>query len=154
MNRMFIALIALPLILAAPSWAKDSDDDSEKTGGTSFVPYDGDQGWPTSKSPAIDQSHSIPVYEGLPDKKYKVIGRIIDDREGFDLVGKELGGFFGGSKKAFRNITNQARKNGGEAVVITEDSRVIEQFGVERRKRKDTSPLNKNREALVLVVTF
>lgn len=152
MKRVSVTLAVL-LLSAAPLFAKKSDDET-RTGGTRFVPYEGKQEWPTSKSPEITQSHAVPVYEGLPNKPYKVIGRIIDDREGIDLVGKELGGFFGGSKKRFRECANQAKLNGGDALVITDDARVVDQFELSRKERKETSPLAKDRDHLVLVVKF
>jgi hypothetical protein len=84
-----------------------------------------------------------------------VLGRIVDDRnDGVEVIGKELGGFFGGEKKKLRNIANQARLNGAEAVVITDHPDVVRALGVSDRELKKTSPLGEDRRRAVLAVKF
>lgn len=142
------------LLLVGPVWGGGKDD-TEKTGGTAFRGYDGEQGWPTGKGAQILTEYSVPIYLGLPNKSYRVLGRIVDDRnDGVEVIGKELGGFFTGEKKKLRNIANQARRNGADAVVITDHPEVARQLGVSERELKNTSPLGEGRRRAVLAVKF
>lgn len=141
-------------LAVCPAWGKDKPD-SEKTGGTSFRAYDGKQDWPTGNGAQVLTEYSVPIYLGVPNKSYRVLGRIVDDRnDGVEVVGKELGGFFTGEKKKLRNIANQARRNGAEAVVITDHPDVVRALGVTERELKKTSPLGQDRQRAVLAVKF
>ncbi len=152
---MRLPLMLLGLLLVAwPVWSAEKPD-NEKTGGTSFRGYEGEQDWPTGKGAQVLREYSVPIYLGVPDKRFRVLGRIVDDRnDGVEVVGKELGGFFTGERKKLRNIANQARLNGAEAVVITDHPDVVRALGVSDRELKKTSPLGKDRRRAVLAVKF
>jgi len=83
MKRVPVALaMALGLcvagVVSAPAKDKDSDD---KVGDTAFSAYDGSQRWPTGKGAEVNKDYAVPIYIGLPDRRFKVIGRIYDTRE-------------------------------------------------------------------------
>lgn len=129
-------------------------DDGSKTGATRFLAYEGPQKWPAGTAAEANKSYAVPIYEGLPRQSFKVIGRIVDDREGIEVVGKELDGFFGGPKKRLRNCANQAKQQGGDAVVITDHPDVLAAFQLSRKDAGEESPLAKDRKRVVLVVRF
>ena len=89
--KRFIVTMAVILGLCSAcivgAAAKDKNDDT-KVGDTGFTAYSGSQSWPTDTNTQINKEYSIPIYLSLPDKSYKVLGRITDKRdEGLDVVG-------------------------------------------------------------------
>jgi hypothetical protein len=50
--------------------ARDKESDDEKTGDTTFTAYDGSQSWPRGQGSEINKDYSVPIYIGLPDKRY------------------------------------------------------------------------------------
>ena len=91
MKRLHVALalalglcVAWTLAASAKDKHKETDD---KVGDTAFSAYDGSQSWPTGKGGEVSKDYSVPIYIGLPDRRFKVIGRIYDKREsGFGVV--------------------------------------------------------------------
>src|SRR5712671_646992 len=112
----FIAVAAVGLALALPAVAKADEKTEIKTGDTTVIVYEGSQEWPTGKTPNIIKDYAVPIYKGLPDKQYKVIGRIVDERqEGVEVVGRTFDDAFGSQKHRLRNCANQAKQHGGDA---------------------------------------
>jgi len=156
MRRMSLlsGFVVAGLIIVVSAYAKSSDDKSAKTGDTTVVAYSGAQSWPTGTSAEILKDYAVPVYKGLPDKQYKVVGRIIDSRSGVEEVGKAFEDTFGGQKHRLRECTNQAKQQGGDAVVVTDDDRVLKTLNLSRKEAKDSSPLAKDQHSVVLIVKF
>jgi hypothetical protein len=149
-----VSAVLVLWLAVCPVWAKEKPE-REKTGGTSFWAYEGQQQWPVGQGAQKLTAYRVPIYLGVPNKPYRVLGRIVDDHgDGVEVIGKEVGGFFSGEKRKLRNIANQARLNGAEAVMITDDAEVVRQLGVTERELKKTSPLGKDRRRAVLAIQF
>ena len=134
---------------------KDKDSDNEKVGSTEFSAYDGRQSWPTGKNTGVNKDYSVPIYFGLPDHHYKVLGRIYDKREsGFDVVGHAFDEGLGSEKHRMRNVANQARNHGADAVIVTEDDDVIKAFNLSHKEVRHSAPLFKYKHSIVLAVKF
>ncbi len=125
------------------------------TGSTGFVAYEGPQNWPTGDKAQVIQEYSVPIYIGLPTKHYKVLGRIYDKRtDGIDLVGRAFDEGLGSENRRMRNCANQARRQGGDAVLVTNDPKVIEAFKLTRRELRDTTPLFDYKDCVTLAIKF
>jgi hypothetical protein len=53
-----------------------------------------------------------------------------------------------------RDCADQAKFRGGDALVVTNDERVIKAFGLSQDEVSKTSPLFKNKDSVTLVVKF
>jgi hypothetical protein len=134
---------------------KDKDSDNDKVGSTAFSAYDGRQSWPTGKGAEVNKDYSVPIYLGLPDRHYKVLGRICDKREsGFDAMGRAFDEGLGSEKHRMRNVANQAKDHGADAVIVTEDDDVIKAFNLSHKEVHRSAPLFKYKHSIVLAVKF
>lgn len=151
----FAVLAASVLVWVLPAAAKTDKDKETKTGDTTFIAYEGSQSWPTGDSVDIVKDYAVPIYKGLPSKSYKVLGRIEDERQdGVDEVGKAFDDTFGSQKHRLRNCANQAKLHNGDAVVITDDERVLKAFNLTSKDAKDASPLAHGKRSVVLIIKF
>ncbi len=152
---------ALPLILGvvavvgigAPTWARENEN--LKVGGTTFAGYEGHQDWPTSESTTVIKDYTVPIYFGLPPKAYKVLGRIYDERtKGFDAVGRAFDEGLDSEKHRQRDCANQARLHGADAVVVTDDPKVVKAFNLTPEEIRKTAPLFQNKDKIVVAIKF
>ncbi|HTS18238.1 MAG TPA: hypothetical protein VMP11_11740 [Verrucomicrobiae bacterium] len=156
MKRLSVtSVIVLGLCVAwtLTACAKDKDSDEDKVGDTAFSAYDGSQSWPSGKSSDVNKDYSVPIYIGLPDKSFKVIGRIYDERQGgLDEVGKAFSEGLGSEKHRMRDVANQAKHHGANAVIVTDDSDVIKAFSLSHKEVHESAPLFKYKHSVVLAV--
>jgi len=156
MKRILVTFpVVLGLCVACSLNAAAKDKEETKVGNTAFTAYDGSQSWPTGTKAEINKDYSIPIYVGLPDKSYKVIGRITDKRdEGVEVVGKAFDEGLGSEKHRMRNVANQAKQHGADAVVVTDDEKVIKVFNLTSKELHESTPLFKHEHSVVLAVKF
>ena len=121
--------------------AKTDDKKAAKTGDTTVIAYEGNQNWPTGESAEILKDYAVPVYKGLPNKSYKVLGRIVDERAGVEEIGKAFEDTFGGQKHRIRDCANQAKLQGGDALLVTDDERVLKALNLTRKPPRPCSTL-------------
>jgi hypothetical protein len=125
------------------------------TGSTAFVAYEGPQSWPTGDKAQVIQEYSVPIYVGLPTKHYKVLGRIYDKRTtGLEVVGRAFDEGLGSENRRMRNCANQARLQGGDAVLVTSNAKFVEAFKLTRRELRDTTPLFDYKDCVTLAIKF
>ena len=157
MKRFSVTLaitVSFCVVCVVGAAAKDKNDDT-KVGDTEFTTYDGSQSWPTGTTAITNGEYSIPIYIGLPAKSYKVIGRITDKRdEGIDVVGKAFDEGLGSEKHRMRNCANQAKQHGADAVLVTDDDRVIKVFNLTRKELHESTPLFHYEHSVVLAIKF
>lgn len=155
MNQLHVAAaLVLGLCVAGVTVvsAKDKDSD-DKVGDTAFSAYEGSQSWPTGKGGEVNKDYAVPIYIGLPDKRFKVIGRIYDKRqEGFDVMSRAFDEGLGSEKHRMRNVANQARDHGADAVIVVEDEDVFKAFNLTKKEVHESSPLFKYEHSIVLAV--
>ena len=150
-----MVLVGLCVAWLMPAVAKDAAKNETKVGYTVFVAYQGSQNWPRGERAFVNNQYSVPIYIGLPDKSYKVLGRICDRRTGgFDVVGRGFDEAFGKERLRMRNCANQARLNGADAVLVTDDERVIKAFNPSKRDLRDSAPLFDYKHSLALAIKF
>ena len=134
---------------------KDSDKNEAKVGDTAFLAYEGSQSWPTGKGGGIDKEHSIPIYIGLPEGNYKVLGRIYDRRQsGFGVVDRAFDDAFGKERHRMRNCANQAKLHGADAVLVTDDENVIKVLNLSKKEVRESAPLFDHEHSVVLAIKF
>jgi hypothetical protein len=150
-----IVLLGLCLAGVFPALARDAAKNETKVGDTAFAAYEGSQNWPRGERTFVNNEYSVPIYIGLPDKSYKALGRIYDQRTtGVEVVGRAFDEAFGKERLRMRNCANQARLHGADAVVVTDDKRVVEAFNLSRRELRDSAPLFDYKDSLVLAIKF
>ena len=148
-------VVAWGLASALSAAAKSEEDKETKTGDTTVIAYEGSQRWPTGDSGDVLKNYAVPIYKGLPNKRYKVLGRIEDERQdGVDEVGKAFDDTFGSQKHRLRNCANQAKLHKGDAVMITDDERVLKALNLTKKDAKDASPLAHEKRKVVLIIKF
>ena len=149
-----ICLLCAVVALALPAVASaEKQKEETKTGDTAVIAYEGKQSWPTSDSAEVIKDYAVPIYKGLPNKPYTVVGRIVDERqEGVEQVGKAFDDVFGSQKHRLRNCANQAKLHGGNAVMVTDDERVLKALNLTTKDAKKETPLARERHNVVLII--
>ena len=151
-----LVLWSVAVLMAWPALAGTNDKSlTAKTGNTIFLAYEGKQSWPTGEVAQSEQDYAVPVYWGLPAKPYKVLGRVVDERqEGLDLVEHTVEDVVGQQKDRLRNCANQGKRRGGDAVVVTDDERVLKTLNLTEKDARRETPLAHERKDVVLVIKF
>jgi hypothetical protein len=91
----------------------------------------------------------------LPNKPYKVLGRVYDDRTtGIGVMTRALAEGLFSERDRQRDCADQAKFRGGDALVVTNDERIIKAFGLSKDELAKTTPLFKNKDSLTLVIKF
>jgi hypothetical protein len=145
----FIAAVGMLLPLAALGKKESS------TGDTKFIAYEGPQNWPTETSAQVVKDFAVPIYIGLPNKSYKVLGRVYEPRaEGVGVIGQAFEQGLGSENRRMRNVANQARTHGADAVVVSGNDRFMEAFKLTSKEISDTAPLYSHRDQVVVAVKF
>ncbi len=149
---IFIGLLSAMAINSAVI----ADDDTEgKFGDTRFVGYEGAQSWPTGENTQVLSDFSVPIYIGLPTKSYSVLGRIIDPRtSGIGVMTRAFAEGLFSEKDRQRDVANQAKFRGADAVVVTGDDRVLNALRLTKQDVGKTTPLFDYKDKVTLAVRF
>jgi hypothetical protein len=154
MTRLYLALALLFTASFAPI-CYAGDETEGKFGDTMFVGYEGEQIWPTSANAQVLKDYSVPIYIGLPIRQYQVLGRIIDPRT--NVVGEITRAFSEGlfsEKERQRDVANQAKFRGGDAVLVTGDARVLTALHLDKADLAKTTPLFEYKDKVTVVIKF
>ena len=157
LNLALVVVLGLGVAWAVNTAAKESksDKDETKVGDTVFVAYEGPQSWPTATGSQANKEHSVPIYIGLPDKSYKVLGRIYDKRtSGLGVVDHAFDEGLGSESHRMRNCANQAKQHGADAVLVTDDEKVIKVFNLSKKELRESAPLFDHEHSIVLAIKF
>jgi hypothetical protein len=151
----WVASLVLVLALALPCAAADGPDAKGKFNDAGFLAYDGKQDWPTGEAAQVIKEFAVPIYIGLPSRPYRVLGRVYDDRtSGFGVMGRAFAEGLFSERDRQRDCALQAQYRGGDAVLITNDTRVIVTLGLSRDELSKTTPLFQHKDAATLVIKF
>ena len=133
--------------------AAQADD---KFGDLRFLPYEGLQlNWPMTESAQVNQDHAVPIYVGLPNKKYHILGRIHVPRpDGVTIVKRGPSDDLFPEKSRQRDCANLARHLGGSAVLVTGNANILKAFNLTKEEIEKTAPLSEHKDKLVLVIQF
>jgi hypothetical protein len=142
-------------IVTGSGMAASAQDPGKKFGDAAFLRYEGAQSWPTGQSAQIISDFAVPIYLGLPNRSYKVLGRVYDERSsGFGVMGRAFSEGLFSEKDRQRDCAEQAKFRGGDALLITNDERVIKALGVSKEQLEKTTPLFKHKDSATLVIKF
>lgn len=146
-------LAVLVLACVFPVLAAGQTD--PKFGDTRFMSYEGEQRWPTAEHAESMDGFAVPIYVGLPTKKYRVLGRIYDPRtSGISVVGRAFAEGLFPERDRQRDCANQARYRGANAVLVTNDERVLAALALEADEIEDTAPLFQHKNKVVLAIVL
>lgn len=148
-----LVMVALGLLVGT---ALAGDSKEPKFGDTAFMAFAGKQErWPTAKNAQVIKEYSVPIYLGLPDERYQILGRVYDGRTtGVGVIGRGVAKGLFSEKDRQKDCANQAKFRGGSAVVVTKDPKIIEAFSLSEEVLKKTTPLFDHPDKLVLVIKF
>jgi hypothetical protein len=148
-----ILLLAMALV-ASPA-AAHAEDAGKKFGDAAFLRYEGAQSWPKGDRAQIISDFAVPIYLGLPSKPYKVIGRVYDERtSGIGVMTRAFSEGLFSERDRQRDCADQAKSRGGDAVLVTNDERVIKALGLGREELAKTTPLFQHKDSVTLVIKF
>jgi hypothetical protein len=144
-------MVGIGLAAAAAGAAED-----KAFGDAHFMAYEGSvKSWPTGDAAQVIKDYAVPIYIGLPGKKYKVLGRIYDPRKtGIGVIGRGLAEGLFSEKDRQRDCASQAKYRQGDGVLVTKDKKIIEAFGLEAAEIEKTAPLFAHKDKLVLAIKF
>jgi hypothetical protein len=126
-----------------------------KFGDTRFMTYEGEQRWPTAEHAESIDGFAVPIYVGLPTRKYRVLGRIYDPRtSGIAVVGRAFAEGLFSERDRQRDCANQARYRGATAVLVTDDERILKALGLSADEIEDTAPLFQHKGKIVLAIVL
>ena len=146
---------ALVAVLVCGAVSVSAQEAGKKFGDAKFLTFEGTQKWPTGDRAQIISDFSVPIYLGLPNKPYTVLGRVYDDRTtGMGVVGRAFSEGLFSEKDRQRDVADQAKYRGGDAVLVTNDERIIGSLGLSREELSKTTPLFQHRDSATLVIKF
>jgi hypothetical protein len=151
--KAVVGLLGLLAILVCGAAAQAQE--GKKFGDAVFLKYEGAQSWPTGDRSQIISDFAVPIYLGLPNKRYTVIGRVYDERtSGIGVVGRAFAEGLFSEKDRQRDCADQAKYRGGDAVIVTSDERVTKALGLSKEELSKTAPLFQHKDSAVLVIKF
>jgi hypothetical protein len=150
-----VAILGLVAVLACGGAAAHAQDAGKKFGDAVFLKYEGTQSWPTGERSQIISDFAVPIYLGLPNKRYRVLGRVYDERTtGIGVMTRAFAEGLFSEKDRQRDCADQAKYRGGDAVVVTNDERVVKALGLSKEELSKTAPLFQHKDSVVLVINF
>lgn len=149
----WVSVLVAASVLISPS-ARAKDEPGRDVTHTKFVAYEGTQNWPTGQAVQVIKSHSVPIYLGLPERPYQILGRIIDDRHGFDEISRGFSEAFSSEDRRMERCANQALLHGGDAVMVTGNEAVVKGLSLSTYDLKHNTPLFEQEDKATLVIRF
>jgi hypothetical protein len=152
---MKVVCAVLAAVLTCGAAVVSAEEAGKKFGDAKYLRYEGVQQWPIGDRSQIISDFSVPIYLGLPSKPYKVMGRVYDDRTtGIGVMTRAFAEGLFSEKDRQRDCADQAKYRGGDAVLVTNDERIISGLGISREELSKTTPLFQHRDSATLVIKF
>jgi hypothetical protein len=153
--KTLTAVLGLLTILAWSGTAARAQESGKKFNDAAFLSYSGTQNWPTGDKAMLISDFAVPIYLGLPGKPYKVLGRVYDERTtGIGVMTRAFAEGLFSERDRQRDCADQAKFRGGDAVLVTNDERVINALGLSREQLSKTTPLFQHKDSVTLVIKF
>jgi hypothetical protein len=148
-------MLGLVALLAGSGVDARAQEAGKKFGDAKYLQYEGTHSWPTGDRAQMISDFSVPIYLGLPNKPYKILGRVYDDRTtGIGVVGRAFSEGLFSEKDRQRDCADQAKYRGGDALLVTNDERIITALGLSREELSKTTPLFQHKDSATLVIKF
>ena len=97
----------------------------------------------------------MPIYVGLPMKKYYILGRIhVPRADGVTVVKRGPSDNLFPEKSRQSDCASLARQLGGNAVLVTGNANILKAFNLTKEEVEKTAPLYEHKDKLVLVIQF
>ena len=153
--KTLVGMLGLMAILACSDVAARAQEPGKKFHDAAFLRYEGAQNWPTGDRAQIISDFAVPIYLSLPGKPYTVLGRVYDERTtGIGVMTRAFSeGLFSENDRR-RDCADQAKYRGGDALLVTNDERVIKALGLSRDELSKTTPLFQHKDSATLVIKF
>jgi hypothetical protein len=152
---MKVLALALVAVLGFGVVSASAQEAGKKFGDAKFLKYEGTQKWPTGDRSQMISDFSLPIYLSLPSKPYHVLGRVYDDRTtGIGVMNRAFAEGLFSEKDRQRDCADQAKYRGGDAVLVTNDERIIGALGLSKDELSKTTPLFQHRDSATLVIKF
>jgi hypothetical protein len=153
--KRLVGMLGFVAIAASLVMAADAQEAGKKFGDAAFLRYEGAQDWPTGDRTQIIPNWEVPIYLGLPDKRYKVLGRVYDERtSGIGIMTRAFSEGLFSEKDRQRDCAAQAKYRGGDGLLVTNDARIISALGLGKDEIAKTAPLFQHKDSVVLVIKF
>jgi hypothetical protein len=153
--KRLAGMLAVVAILACGGVETHAQDAGKKFGDAKYLKHEGTQAWPTGDHAQIITDFAVPIYLGLPNKRYKVLGRVYDDRtSGIGVMTRAFAEGLFSEKDRQRDCADQAKYRGGDAVLVTNDERIVKALGLSREELSKTAPLFQHKDSATLVIQF
>jgi len=153
--KVVLGVLGLLAVLVGSGVAAHAQDSGKKFGDAVFLKYDGTQSWPVGERSQSISDFAVPIYLGLPNKRFTVLGRVYDERtSGIGVMNRAFAEGLFSEKDRQRDCADQAKYRGGDAVVITNDERIIKTLGLSKEELSKTAPLFQHKDSAVLVIKF
>ncbi len=161
MNKFFsvrrfrvVTILLLGTVLSLGVRAED-DRQGGEFGDASFAAYEGPQEWPTGEKAQVIKDYVLPIYIGLPTQKYTVLGRIYDKRRnGIDIITRAFAEGLFSEKDRQRDCAKQGEFRKGDAVLVTNDEKLIKAFNLNKEDLEKTTPLFDHKDKVTVVIKF
>ena len=148
-------MLGLVAILVGSGLTAQAQEPGKKFNDAAFLKYEGAQSWPTGSGAQIISDFAVPIYLGLPNKRYKVVGRVYDERtSGIGVMTRAFAEGLFSEKDRQRDCADQAKYRGGDALLVTNDERVIKALGISKDDLSKTAPLFQHKDSATLVIKF
>jgi hypothetical protein len=152
MSAVAALVLLVVATLVSPGHAQDA---GKKFGDAAFLRYEGAQSWPKGERAQVIADFAVPIYLGLPTKPYAVLGRVYDDRTtGIGVMTRAFAEGLFSERDRQRDCAGQAKFRGGDAVLVTNDERVVKALGLSREELAKTTPLFQHKDSVTLVIKF
>ena len=153
--KTFALIVGLIATIACGAGPAEAQDTGKKFHDAAFIAFEGTQTWPTGAAAQVIPDFAVPIYIGLPNRPYKVLGRVYDDRtSGIGVMTRAFSEGLFSERDRQRDCADQAKFRGGDALVVTNDERVIKAFGLSKDDLAKTTPLFQHKDSVTLVVKF
>jgi hypothetical protein len=153
--RALAWLLCLTAVLAGSAGPVGAQDAGKKFGDAAFIGYEGPQAWPTGSGAQVISDFAVPIYIGLPGRKYRILGRVYDERTtGLGVMTRAFAEGLFSERDRQRDCADQAKFRGGDALMITNDEAIIKAFGLSKEDLAKTTPLFKHKDSVTAVIKF
>ena len=148
---LWVVLCGLAVVAGLSSCATPHTTTS--TGMTSYLAYDGkQQSWPRGSSTLAKTDFAVPAYLGLPSKPYQLVGYVVNAEP--TIHGHGLPEWIWTDETRLANACNQAKAHGADAVVLTNDPKILQALAAANAAGSPNRRLLANSEGEIVAIKW
>ena len=120
-------------------------------GFTGYLAYDGkQQSWPRGSSTLVKMDFAVPAYLGLPSKAYRIVGFVVITEPSMS----GLPDWMWSDETRMANAANQAREHGADAILVTNDPKIVQTFTNLAAQSGQSGKLLVNTDAQIVAIKW